>query len=90
MKPRLTQNNRTLARRGIDGSEDNAGCFIDENSLERARQLGLDPEAFLARNDAWSLFQALQDLVVTGPTGTNVNDFRAIYVAAPESASALE
>lgn len=66
---------------GIDGSEDNAGCIIDPSTLDRARGQGLDPEALLEDNDAWSFFNALGDLVVTGPTDTNVNDFRAIYVA---------
>jgi glycerate 2-kinase len=67
---------------GIDGSEDNAGSIIDASTLARARARGLDAEVFLNNNDAWSFFDALGDLVVTGPTNTNVNDFRAIYVAA--------
>ncbi|MEH6516059.1 MAG: glycerate kinase [Halioglobus sp.] len=67
---------------GIDGSEDNAGSIINASTLARARELGMDAEAFLNNNDAWSFFDALGDLVVTGPTNTNVNDFRAIYVAA--------
>lgn len=71
---------------GIDGSEDNAGCIVDEHSLQRARELELDPSAYLENNDAWSFFNALGDLVVSGPTDTNVNDFRAMYVAAPDSA----
>ncbi|MGX1305342.1 glycerate 2-kinase [Amorphus suaedae] len=66
---------------GIDGSEDNAGALVDETTLARARALGLDPRDFLARNDAYSFFEALGDLVVTGPTRTNVNDFRAILIA---------
>jgi len=65
---------------GIDGTEDNAGAVIDPTTLARARALGLDPQAMLDNNDAYSLFQALGDLVVTGPTYTNVNDFRAILV----------
>ncbi len=69
---------------GIDGSEDNAGCFIDSTTLHRARGAGLDPETSLRNNDAWTFFDAIGDLVVTGPTDTNVNDFRAIYVAAPD------
>ncbi|MCZ6830531.1 MAG: glycerate kinase [Gammaproteobacteria bacterium] len=68
---------------GIDGSEDNAGCIIDETSLARARERGLDPAGYLENNDAWTFFDAIGDLVVTGPTHTNVNDLRAIYVAAP-------
>lgn len=67
---------------GIDGSEDNAGAVIDEATLTRARGLGLDPAAYLADNDAWSFFDALGDLVITGPTDTNVNDFRAIHIDA--------
>ena len=71
---------------GIDGSEDNAGCIVDEHSLHRARELDLDPAAYLENNDAWSFFNALGDLVVSGPTDTNVNDFRAMYIAAPNDA----
>ena len=65
---------------GIDGSEDNAGAVADGTSAARMRQAGLDPQALLAGNDAWTAFSAIGDLVVTGPTGTNVNDFRAILV----------
>ena len=66
---------------GADGSEDNAGAVIGPETLERARRRGLRPAAFLADNDAWAFFDALDDLVVTGPTQTNVNDFRAILIA---------
>jgi hydroxypyruvate reductase len=66
---------------GIDGSEDNAGALLDPDSLVRARAQGLDPRKLLAANDSYSLFSALGDLVVTGPTRTNVNDYRAILVA---------
>ncbi|MBS1144768.1 MAG: glycerate kinase [Proteobacteria bacterium] len=65
---------------GIDGSEDNAGAFIDPTTPARARAAGLDLRARLANNDAWSCFSALDDLLVTGPTRTNVNDFRAIFI----------
>jgi len=65
---------------GIDGSEDNAGALADGTSVARMRAAGIDPLAALARNDAWSAFAAVGDLLVTGPTGTNVNDFRAIYI----------
>lgn len=65
---------------GIDGTEDNAGALIGPDSLTRARALGLDPAAMLRDNDGYSLFRALGDLVVTGPTLTNVNDFRAILI----------
>ena len=67
---------------GIDGSENNAGCFIDESTLLRAREAGLDPAVCLENNDAWHFFDTIGDLLVTGPTHTNVNDFRAIFVAA--------
>lgn len=65
---------------GIDGSEDNAGAFATGVSASRLRDLGLDPAALLAQNDAYSAFHALGDLFTTGPTGTNVNDFRAILI----------
>jgi hydroxypyruvate reductase len=65
---------------GIDGSEDNAGCFIDPHTLARAESLGLKATDYLARNDAYSYFAALNDLLVTGPSHTNVNDFRAILI----------
>jgi hydroxypyruvate reductase len=63
---------------GIDGSEDNAGAVISPDTLARAAALGLDAHALLERNDSYGFFQALGDLVVTGPTRTNVNDYRAI------------
>lgn len=65
---------------GIDGTEDNAGAFADGTTAVRLRALGLDPVDCLARNDAWSAFRALGDLFVPGPTGTNVNDFRALLL----------
>jgi hydroxypyruvate reductase len=65
---------------GIDGVGDNAGAFADGSSAARLRAQGHDPAAMLAGNDAWSAFAALEDLFVTGPTGTNVNDFRAILI----------
>lgn len=65
---------------GIDGSEDNAGAFADGGSAARMRRAGLDPAQALARNDAWSAFDAIGGLFVPGPTGTNVNDFRAILI----------
>jgi glycerate 2-kinase len=65
---------------GIDGTEDNAGAVLRPDSLTRARAAGVDPEAFLAANDSYGFFAALGDLLVTGPTRTNVNDFRAILV----------
>lgn len=65
---------------GIDGSEDNAGAFADANTAARLAGLGRDARSLLNANDAWSAFDALGDLFVPGPTGTNVNDFRAIYI----------
>jgi hydroxypyruvate reductase len=65
---------------GIDGSEDNAGAAIGPDTLDRAADRGLDAKARLADNDAYGLFEALGDLVMTGPTLTNVNDFRAVLV----------
>ncbi len=70
---------------GIDGSEDNAGAFADGTTVPRLMALGIDPVAVLSRNDAWSAFDTLDDLFVPGPTGTNVNDFRAILISKPES-----
>jgi glycerate 2-kinase len=66
---------------GIDGSEDNAGALLFPDSLARAKVRGLSARALLAANDAYGFFAELGDLVVTGPTRTNVNDFRAIVVA---------
>ena len=65
---------------GIDGIEDNAGAIVTPDTLFRAAALGVKPAEFLDRNDAYSFFAALSDLVITGPTFTNVNDFRALLV----------
>lgn len=65
---------------GIDGSEDNAGAFADFTSAARIRAAGIDPKQALGRNDAWTAFDAVGDLFAPGPTGTNVNDLRAILV----------
>ncbi len=65
---------------GIDGTEDNAGAWIDQNSFLKAKQLKLKANDFLDNNDAYSFFQQLEQLVLTGPTMTNVNDFRAIFI----------
>lgn len=59
---------------GIDGPTDAAGAFADASTAARARAAGLDPEGALARNDSYTLFHALGDLLITGPTGTNVAD----------------
>jgi len=66
---------------GIDGSEDNAGAVLVPDTLARARSRGLDPGKHLAAHDSYGFFAALGDLLVTGPTLTNVNDYRAIVVA---------
>ena len=68
---------------GIDGTEDNAGAMIGPDTLARAAAAGMDPAAMLAANNAYTLFARLGDLVVTGPTRTNVNDFRAILLLDP-------
>jgi len=65
---------------GIDGTEDNAGAVLEPDSLARAAKRGIDAKAKLADNDGYGFFSALDDLVVTGPTRTNVNDFRAILI----------
>lgn len=65
---------------GIDGSQTNAGAYADGTTATRLRKAGIDPLAALANNDAHAAFAAIDDLLVTGPTGTNVNDFRAILV----------
>ena len=65
---------------GIDGSEDNAGALLAPDSLVRARTLGRDANKLLASHDAWEFFSSIGDLVMTGPTLTNVNDYRAILI----------
>ena len=65
---------------GIDGSEDNAGAFRMALLFERMIAAGLNPRASLARHDAWTAFNAAGDLFMSGQTGTNVNDFRAILI----------
>ena len=65
---------------GIDGSEDNAGAIITPTTRRRAQAAGLDIKACLAQNQTYALFKTLDDLVVTGPTLTNVNDLRAIVI----------
>lgn len=65
---------------GIDGTEDNAGALLRPDSLERAAAKNIDARMRLADNDGYGFFSALEDLVITGPTRTNVNDFRAILV----------
>jgi hydroxypyruvate reductase len=65
---------------GIDGSEDNAGAFADGGTCATMRAVGVDPASSLANNDAYGAFQACDGLFTPGPTGTNVNDFRAILI----------
>jgi glycerate 2-kinase len=65
---------------GIDGTEDNAGALLTPDSLARAARLGVSANASLAANDSYGFFSALGDILVTGPTRTNVNDFRAIVI----------
>lgn len=69
---------------GIDGAGDNAGSFVSPDTLARASAAGLDANELLDRNDSYKFFSTTLDLVVTGPTRTNVNDFRAIFVADEE------
>jgi len=66
---------------GIDGSEDNAGALLSPDTLARAAAQGIDAKEMLDANDSYGFFSPLGDLVVTGPTRTNVNDFRAILLA---------
>ena len=68
---------------GVDGAEEVAGAVIGPDTLERARALGIHPLQCLTENDAHRFFEALGDQVVTGPTLTNVNDFRAILIEKP-------
>ena len=65
---------------GIDGSGDNAGAFVHAMTATRLRAAGLTIEGLLEKNDAYTGFSALNDLFSPGPTGTNVNDFRAILI----------
>ena len=69
---------------GIDGTGDNAGSYVSPDTLARASAAGLDANELLDRNDSYEFFSTTLDLVVTGPTRTNVNDFRAIFVADEE------
>jgi hydroxypyruvate reductase len=65
---------------GIDGNSPAAGAIATEETVNRARKLGLDPADFLERSDAYGFFDALGDPIVTGPTGTNVRDLRVALV----------
>ena len=66
---------------GIDGTEDNAGCLVTPDSLQRASAKSLDARKLLSENDSYRFFSEIGDLVETGPTRTNVNDFRAILIS---------
>jgi len=72
---------------GVDGAEEIAGAVITPDTLERARTLGMKPHDYLQSNDAHSFFQKLSDSVITGPTMTNVNDFRAVLIEADKGES---
>jgi glycerate 2-kinase len=67
---------------GVDGAEEVAGAIVAPDTLARAASFGLNAKESLANNDGHSFFAALQDQVITGPTLTNVNDFRAILISA--------
>ncbi len=66
---------------GIDGSENNAGAFCDGKTALRMRAKGFNPRMHLLEHDAWTVFNAVDELFSPGPTGTNVNDFRAILLS---------
>ena len=65
---------------GVDGAAEIAGAYLDSDTLRRAQNLGLDIKEAIKRQDAHSFFSALGQSVIPGPTGTNVNDFRAILI----------
>ena len=69
-----------LATDGTDGPTDAAGALADGNTLPRGAALGLDPWAHLDNNDSYHFFEALDDLLLTGPTNTNVNDLLLVFV----------
>jgi glycerate 2-kinase len=74
---------------GVDGVEEIAGAIVTPDTLARGAALGVDAKALLANNDGHSFFEALGDQVITGPTRTNVNDFRAILITAQEGGAAV-
>jgi len=69
-----------LATDGNDGPNDATGALVDGSTVARARALGLDPDAYLANNDAYHFFEKLGDLLITGPTNTNVNDLLYVFI----------
>ena len=70
----------SLSTDGVDGPTDAAGAICDGRTLARAAEMGLNPERFLAENDSYDFFSRLNDLIFTGPTGTNVNDVSVVVV----------
>ena len=70
---------------GIDGAGDNAGAWFEPGLAKRARECGHDPRDYLDRQDSYNFFKVMDRLVTTGPTRTNVNDFRAILIQSPEA-----
>ena len=75
---------------GIDGTEDNAGAILSADSVTRASRAGVNLKMKLAENDAYGAFEALGDLLITGPTRTNVNDFRAILITSEAASHAAQ
>jgi glycerate-2-kinase len=71
----------TLGTDGIDGPTEAAGAIVDGNTYRRAKKKGLEPEKYLSENDSYNFFNILGDLIITGPTGTNVNDLALILVS---------
>jgi glycerate 2-kinase len=70
----------TLATDGVDGPTEAAGALVDGTTLRRAQSLGLDASEHLRENDSYSFFSALGDALITGPTGTNVNDISVALI----------
>ena len=77
----------SLGTDGTDGPTDAAGALADGTTLQRAAAVGLEPHKSLAENDAYPFFDALGDLLVTGPTRTNVNDLMCVFVGMPGAPS---
>jgi hydroxypyruvate reductase len=69
---------------GLDGNGAAAGAWVSPATLHRAHALGLTPERYLANNDSYSFFDAVGTTVVTGPTFTNINDFRGMVIEQPQ------
>jgi len=79
----------SLGTDGTDGPTDAAGALADGTTIQRGADLHLDPHRSLVENDAYLYFDALGDLLMTGPTRTNVNDLMCVFVGLPESKSKL-